>query len=571
MGPQTEFAQHLHADKYRSEGETFREAMNRVASELRDSDEHYHTFREMLAEMRFMPGGRIQASMGSSRGVTAFNCFVGATIEDTFCDGDRSIMSCAHRGAVTLRMGGGLGNDFSTLRPRGATIRKLQSTSGGPLSFMPIFDAVGAATKSSGHRRGAQMGVLRVDHPDIEEFIHAKRKEGHLEGFNMSVGVTDAFMEAMLADRDFDLVFEGHTYKTVRARSLWDNIMRSAWDWAEPGVLFLDTINRMNNLWWMETLAATNPCGEQPLPPDGACLLGSFNLVKYLGVATAGPARSEYVFNWEQFKADIAPVVRAMDNVIDRTTYPLYEQEKEAKSKRRMGLGVTGMANAFEAMGMPYGSESFLQMENDVLRCLLVETYRASVELAGEKGPFPAFRKDEYLQSGFIQMHMELFEQEGILDGIREHGIRNSHLTSIAPTGTISWAADNVSSGVEPVIAYKADRVYISPDGPRTVEVEDYGVLFLGVRGKRPTEVTAQEHVNVLTAAAHWVDSAVSKTCNVTGDMPWEDFKGIYLSAWERGAKGCTIYNHDGKRGALITSKDESCQIDPDSGRRECD
>jgi ribonucleoside-diphosphate reductase alpha chain len=572
MGPVTPFAQHIHETKYRSSNESYREAINRVAAALKDDDGHYHVLRDILGSMRFMPGGRIQAAMGSTRAVTPYNCFVGTKIEDTFTDGDRSIMACAARGAITMRMGGGLGNDFSTLRPKGSLIRKLQSTSGGPVSFMPIFDSVGKATSSAGHRRGAQMGVMRVDHPDIEEFIHTKRdwcqvcEKGSLTGFNISVAVTDKFMDAVKHGSQFDLVFEGQTYKTIDARALWEMIMRSAWDWAEPGVLFIDRINTMNNLWYCETIAACNPCGEQPLPPDGACLLGSLNLVKYL-VGSVGRS-----FDWDQFTADIPHVVRAMDNVVDRAIYPLYEQEKEAKSKRRMGLGITGLANALEALGYEYGSEEFLHMEAEILEALMIESYRASVELAKEKGPFPAFDAKQYLQSGFIQSHQELFEDEGIIEGIKQHGIRNSHLLSIAPTGTISVAADNVSSGIEPVFAYEADRTYIGPDNvERTVRVKDYGAEFLGVKGKRSSEVTAQEHVAVLTTAQRWVDSAVSKTCNVTGDMPWEDFKQIYFEAWERGAKGCTVFNADGERMAMLVEVDASCALDHESGRMQCE
>lgn len=561
MGPQNPYSEQLHITKYRSEGEDFREAMNRVASALSDNQEHYHTFREILIDQRFMPAGRIQAAMGSTRSVTPYNCFVSDTIEDTFTDGDRSIMACATRAATTMRMGGGIGYDFSTLRPRGTMIRKLHSYASGPVSFMQIFDAVCRATSSAGHRRGAQMGVLRVDHPDIEEFIHAKRQAGALEGFNVSVAVTDKFMRAVKDKRPFDLKFKGRVFKTIDAAALWENIMRSAWDWAEPGVLFIDTINRMNNLNYCESIAATNPCGEQPLPPNGACLLGSFNLVRYL---------KNDSFNWEQFEADIPHVVRAMDNVVDRAVYPLYEQEKEAQSKRRMGLGVTGLANALEALGEPYGSFGFLVNQDHILKTLALGAYCASIELAKEKGSFPALDRTKYVTSEFLAR--PAFDE--IRERIAEHGIRNSHLTSIAPTGTISMCADNVSSGIEPVFAYAVDRAYIGPDGAQTMRVPDYGKAVLGVEGKRVKDVNAIEHLSVLTCASRWCDSAVSKTCNVTGDMPWEDFQSIYFRAWSGGAKGCTVFNIDGKRAGMMTSADPddaSCRIDGETGRHECE
>ena len=350
-GPQTLAADSLHAMKYRGPGEDFREAMNRVAFGLKDSDRHYHELRQILLYQRFCPGGRIQSAIGSSRSTTAYNCFVSGTIADSFVEGNGSIMSRAHEAAATMRMGGGIGYNFSTLRPRGDLITKLQSQSSGPVSFMHIFDAVCLATSSSGHRRGAQMGILRIDHPDIEEFIRSKQNDTALQGFNISIATTDEFMEAMIAERDFDLRFAGKVYRTLNAAELWEKVMRSTWDYAEPGVVFIDTIDRMNNLWYCETLAATNPCGEQPLPPFGACLLGSFNLVKYLLPKIAPVGSAQYVFDADQLEEDIPAIVRGMDNVIDRTKYPLAEQKAEALAKRRMGLGVMGLANAIEACG----------------------------------------------------------------------------------------------------------------------------------------------------------------------------------------------------------------------------
>ncbi|AGI11243.1 ribonucleotide-diphosphate reductase subunit alpha [Pseudomonas phage LKO4] len=605
-GPQVPYSQELHSQKYRGSGESFREAMNRIAAALKDDDQHFADFRDALLGMRFLPAGRIQSAMGSTRQVTPYNCYVSGTINDSFVDGEGSIMVRAAEAAATMRMGGGIGYDFSTLRPRGDLIRKLQSHSSGPISFMHIFDAICKCVASSGHRRGAQMGVMRVDHPDIEEFIHAKQPgkdvqplwdlvaelpEGaqkqqlvmslqqtlKLTGFNVSVAITDKFMECVASGEPFPLTFEGRTYREVDARALWDAIMRGTWDWAEPGVLFIDAINRMNNLWYCETIAATNPCGEQPLPPYGACLLGSFNLVKYIFKDGAG----RYAFDWDQYREDIPQVVRAMDNVVDRAIYPLPQQKQEAKDKRRMGLGITGLANAAEALGHEYGSPAFLAFEAEVLDTLRDESYLASAHIAKVKGSFPKFDKDKYLQGQFIKTL-----REDVRDAIAKYGIRNSHLTSIAPTGTISLCADNVSSGIEPVFAYSFDRTVIEFSGPRVETVEDYGARVFGVRGKACSRVTVQEHVAALTVAAQRVDSAVSKTCNVPSDISWEDFKNVYVSAWEGGAKGCTTFRLGGKRSGILVVKDDGgepeadapaeepasqCRIDPATGRRECE
>lgn len=567
-GPSTQFSDNLHAEKYRQPGEDFRESQNRVAGKLSDGDAHYHQLREITIAMRFMFAGRIQSAIGSLRRTTAYNCFVSGPIADSYVDGDGSIMQRATEAAATMRLGGGIGYDFSTLRPDGDLIVKLQSHSSGPVRAMEIFDAVGRYTSSSGHRRGAQMGVMRVDHPDILTFVRAKQRGGVLEGFNISVGVTDEFMECLAAKRPFDLRFEGKLYNQVDPVELWDAIMRSTWDWAEPGVLFLDTINRMNNLWYCEHITATNPCAEQPLPPFGACLLGSFNLTKYIVEDLGGRS-----FNYDAFKRDIPPVVRAMDNVVDEAMYPLPQQEHEAKSKRRMGLGVAGLANAGEALGLPYGSAPFLEFEASVLSCLRDGAYSASALLAKEKGPFPLYDAEKYLAGSFVQTL-----PEHVLALIREHGIRNSHLLSIAPTGTISLVMDNVSSSIEPVFSYKQQRGVLYPDGLRQEDIVDYGVTAFGVYGVRSAEVGLDEHLAVLAVAQKYMDSAVSKTCNLDSRTSWDDFKNVYVRAWEMGCKGLTTYNADGKRGAILVSKDEpapadgaACKYDPKTGERSCE
>ena len=580
-GPTIGISEEIHKMKYRSVGETFKEAMTRVADALKDGEEHFEAFRKILYNMAFLPAGRVQSAMGAPRRVTPYNCFVSLTIEDSMT----GIMEAAANAAKTMQLGGGIGYDFSTLRPHGSLIRSLDSKSSGPMSFMGIFDAVCKTIASAGHRRGAQMAVLSVDHPDIETFIRAKNNSTELTQFNMSVGVTDEFMQAVKDDADFDLVFDGQVYRTVSATALWDDILRSTWDWAEPGILFIDRINKKNNLHYCETIAATNPCGEQPLPPNGACLLGSFNLVKYVkqnGIQSGDAA----TFDYEKLKADIPHVVRAMDNVVDRAVYPLPAQEKEAKDKRRMGLGVTGVANAIEALGFPYGSPSFMDTLEEIMRTIRDGCYRASIELAKEKGPFPLY-SHKYLDSGFAETL-----PGDIRNDIGEYGIRNSHLLSVAPTGTISLSADNVSSGIEPVFSHYYDRTIQTFDGPRVERVEDYGVREFGVKGMTADALSVFDHVRVLNLASKYVDSACSKTCNVGDDVTWEQFKDVYMQAYDGGSSGCTTFRASGKRFGILnasTSEDAAietvvepdafvdekeggaCYFDPATGLRTCE
>jgi ribonucleoside-diphosphate reductase alpha chain len=566
----------MHAEKYRSPGETFKAAMTRVASSLSENEDGFKATRDILLSMRFLPGGRIQSAIGSIKATTPYNCYVSGTIEDSFTAGSGSIMARATEAANTMRMGGGIGYDFSSLRPRGTLIKKLQSHSSGPIPFMEIFDAVCRATNSSGARRGAQMGVLRVDHPDIEEFIRAKQNSDKLTGFNISIAVTDEFMTAVEEDKEFVLRWGPIEYRSIWARQLWDLIMRSTYDWAEPGVLFIDRINQMNNLYYCENIAATNPCGEQPLPPYGACLLGSFNLTQYL---TRNGLDAPWQFDYEQLSLDVPYVVRMMDRVVDVARYPLHEQEQEAISKRRMGLGITGAANAIEALGHPYGSKQFLSALATIMRLIRDSAYEASADLAREKEPFPLFKRDAYLAGEFVQTL-----PEEIRDKIAEFGIRNSHLLSIAPTGTISFSADNVSSGIEPVFAHEVERTVVDAQGTRTVILRDYGAEYLGVRGKTTAECSVEDHLNVLVTASRYVDSAVSKTCNVPQELPWEDFKDIYFRAWQAGCKGITTYRKGGKREGILkevqaqdddnsagTPALDACTFDPLTGRKNCE
>lgn len=804
--------------KYRQEGETFSQKCGRVAEALTDNDEHFRMFKGALKQQRFLPGGRVQSAVGSYRQTTAFNCFVMQKVPDSM----EGIMDVAKEAALTMQLGGGVGYDFSGIRPKGSRIKSLGSQASGPVSFMGIFDALCKTIASAGHRRGAQMACLRVDHPDIMEFITAKTNDNNLTQFNISVLVTNKFMEAVIKDEPFDLVFEGRVYDTVRATNLWDSLLRATWDWAEPGVIFIDRVNKMNNLWYLEDISATNPClhpdtlietaegrvriadikeptivytsnpdgslgmarataswvskknasvwkittrngkeikvtpdhrilthergwveakdlklgdrivqlcrarrgaeysgvklttednrayrmehrmiaeavygdlgdsvvhhinndtydnhidnlevmsaeehnrltastthpqdhqvrdsqgmfistgsspkritpmpehlksnmknnysnsvveivqdfevtdvydltvegthnmignfmvvhncGEQPLPPYGACLLGSFNLTRYI---VWDEDSKGFYFNWDQLSYDIYPVVRAMDNVIDETTYPLKEQEDEAKNKRRMGLGITGLGNALGALGIVYGSEEAKDFTRKVLKLIANGTYMASASLAAEKGAFPLFDKDLYLKSEFVKK----LDPE-VQEAIAKFGIRNSHLTSIAPTGTISLTANNISSGLEPVFSLSYTRTIQTSDGPMYETVEDYAYREWGIKCTTADQVSVQQHVDMLTAAQEWVDSACSKTCNVGDKVTWSEFKDVYMRAYQGGAKGCTTFRASGKRfGILNASSSEdvvetkeqtdetvveggACYIDPETGMRSCD
>jgi ribonucleoside-diphosphate reductase alpha chain len=617
-GPSHPVSIDQHIQKYRiNEFEPFKDVCWRLADTLADNPEHRRDIYVTLLHQNFMPAGRVQRAVGAPMRICAHNCFVSGDIKDDSVD----IIQKVSEAFQTMRMGGGIGYNFSTLRWRGAFIKSLRSTASGAVSFMGIYNEACKTVRSAGGRRGAQMGVLRIDHPDVEEFIDAKTaaltddvmkakmllsmKRAELQGtltaclkedvppvhaaelerhentardrlaffdemspfildmvekvsiqnrlsaFNVSVAVTDKFMEAVAADDTFDLVFDGEVVRTTSARKLWEKLMRATWDWAEPGVLFIDRINEMNNLYYCETISATNPCGEQPLPPYGACLLGSFASPKYV-VKHGG----KFYFDYEAFKADIPGIVRMMDNVIDEALYPLPQQEEEAKNKRRMGLGMTGLANAIEALGAPYGTDDYLEHQGKILRTLLNETYRASALLAKEKGAFPLWDKKKFMVGKFI--NSGVFDDD-VLELISLYGLRNSHLTSIAPTGTISLTADNMSSGIEPVFAYMSGRDIINQDGvtKQYVEIPDYGVSYFDHKGRRADELSVFEHVRVFTHAQQFVDSSISKTCNVSGDVDFEDFMRIYVTAWEAGAKGCTTFRIDGKRFGIMKSLDD--------------
>ena len=518
-------------------------------------------FYQAMSGFKYLPAGRILAGAGTTRNVTLFNCFVMGTIPDDM----GGIFDHLKEAALTMQAGGGIGYDFSTLRPKGAPVKGVGADASGPLTFMDVWDAMCRTIMSAGHRRGAMMATMRCDHPDIEAFIDAKRDPGRLRMFNLSVLVTDAFMAAVKANDAWELEFDGVVYKTLSARELWDKIMHATYAYAEPGVIFIDRINRLNNLHYAETISATNPCGEQPLPPYGACLLGSINLARLID----RPFEDDAALDEAALDRTVATAVRMMDNVVDVSRFPLEEQREEALAKRRIGLGVTGLADALIMMKARYGSDRALKITETWMARLRRAAYLASTELAEERGPFPLFDRDAYLSGETVQ---EL--DDDVKQAIRKHGIRNALVTSIAPTGTISLFADNVSSGLEPVFAFSYQRNVLMPDGSRkTEEVADYAArLFRRMKGNGgplpdyfvdAQTLAPADHVRMQAAVQKYVDSSISKTINCPEDMSFEDFKDIYLMAYETGCKGCTTYRPNEVTGAVLELKQE----EPDEPR----
>ena len=518
-------------------------------------------FYAALEDFKFLPAGRIAAGAGTQRKVTLFNCFVMGTVPDDM----GGIFDMLKEAALTMQQGGGIGYDFSTIRPKGALVKGVAADASGPLSFMDVWDSMCRTIMSAGSRRGAMMATLRCDHPDIEDFIAAKSDPARLRMFNVSVLVTDPFMAAVKADGDWDLVFEGQIYKTLSARKLWDQIMQSTYEFAEPGVIFIDRINQANNLSYCETIAATNPCGEQPLPPYGACLLGSINLARLV----EAPFERGAQLSAAALQDLVATAVRMMDNVVDASNFPLEAQALEARNKRRIGLGVTGLADALLMLGLRYGSEAAARQTEDWLHAIARAAYLASVQLAKEKGAFPLFEAGPYLASGAMQGMDEDVRAE-----IATHGIRNALLTSIAPTGTISLYAGNVSSGIEPVFAYAYTRKVLQKDGSRSEEeVVDYAVQMwrdkFGDADLPDYFVNAQtlapkDHVKMQAAAQKWVDSSISKTINCPEDISFEAFKEVYSAAYESGCKGCTTYRPNAVTGSVL-SVSESSETTPET------
>ncbi len=512
-------------------------------------------FMDILEGFRFLPGGRILAGAGTGRRVTLINCFVMGEMDDSI----GGIFDVLKESALTMQAGGGIGVDFSTLRPKGAKVSGIGARASGPVSFMEVWDAMCRTIMSAGARRGAMMGTMACDHPDIEDFISAKREKGRLTNFNLSVLVTDAFMEAVKADASWPLVFGGRTFRTVSARRLWERIMRAAYDHAEPGVIFIDRVNRENNLRWLETIHATNPCGEQPLPPHGACLLGSVNLTRFV----RRPFSEAAALDEAALEETVAVATRLLDNVIDISRYPLRSQAREARAKRRIGLGLTGLADALAMCGLRYGSAEAAQAAGRWMARIERAACLASTELAAEKGAFPLFERGPYLASGHVRAL-----PEDVRARIAAKGIRNALLTSVAPTGTISLLAGNVSSGIEPIFAHEYVRRIRLPDGTRRAEtVTDFAVrLWREMKGRRTPlpdvfvtarELSWKEHLAMQAAVQAHVDSAISKTINLPREISFGEFRGVYEEAFRLGLKGCATYRPNPVTGAVLSAGEE--------------
>jgi ribonucleoside-diphosphate reductase alpha chain len=520
-------------------------------------------FAGALAEFAFLPAGRILAGAGAGRSVTLFNCFVMGRIEDDLS----SIFANVKEAALTMQQGGGIGHDFSTLRPKGAPVRSIGADASGPVSFMDVWDAMCRTIMSAGARRGAMMATLRCDHPDIEAFVDAKADPGRLRNFNLSVLVTDAFIRAVRDGAPWDLVFEGKVWRSVDARSLWDRIMRATYDYAEPGVVFIDRINAENNLAYCETISATNPCGEQPLPPYGACLLGSINLARLVDKPFTPEARLDEA----RLEALAATAVRFLDNAIDVSNYPLDAQRQEAQAKRRIGLGVTGLADALIMCGVRYGTPEAAALARLWMANIERAAYLASAGLAAEKGAFPLYNSEPFIAAPKIRCL-----PEEVRAAVARHGIRNGLLTSIAPTGTISLLAGNVSSGIEPVFDFRYERRVLERDGSIRIEqVEDYAHAVyrekfgpaapLSDAFVTAEELSPSEHLKMQAAVQALVDSSISKTINCPADLGFDAFKNVYLEAYDLGLKGCTTYRPNAVTGAVLS---RSAAAKPSEARR---
>ena len=538
--------------------QTVQDTWHRIAkalSEVETEPKKWETiFYNALTDFKFLPAGRITAGSGTKRNVTLFNCFVMGVIPDSMS----GIFDMLKEAALTMQQGGGIGYDFSTIRPKGSLVKGIAADASGPVSFMDVWDSMCRTIMSAGSRRGAMMATMRCDHPDIEEFIAAKSDSQKLRMFNLSVLVTDAFMEAVKKGEDWKLIYNNKVYSVIKAADLWDQIMRATYNFAEPGVIFIDRINATNNLSYCETITATNPCGEQPLPPYGACLLGSINLAKLV----EQPFDKNAYLDVSQLEDLVSTAVRMMDNVIEVSQFPLEAQKLEAKNKRRIGLGVTGLADALLMVGLRYGSDEAVKKTEKWMKTIALSAYKASINLAEEKGAFPLFDPEKFIVSGkMIQM------DEDVKQAVHKFGIRNALLTSIAPTGTISLYAGNVSSGIEPVFAYSYKRKVLQNDGSHVEEeVVDYAVqLWRDKFGNAPLpdffvsaqNLTPADHVKMQAAAQKWVDSSISKTINCPEDISFDDFKEVYIQAYDTGCKGCTTYRPNEVTGSVLSAASE--------------
>lgn len=567
--------------------QTWRRVAKAIARAEKPSDRaHWEKeFYALLQAFRFLPGGRILAGAGTRFNVTLFNCFVMNIASDSLS----GIFDALHEGALTLQEGGGVGYDFSVLRPRGDVVKKTGLTSSGPVSFMKIWNTTCGILLSTGARRGAMMAVMRCDHPDIIEFITAKSDANELRHFNLSVLVTDDFMNAVKQDAGWELVFPlaisdaktqeyeivtrtvgrdpqpvpCRVYQRIKARDLWQRIIKNAYDFAEPGVLFENTINRMNTLWYREWISATNPCGEIPLPAYGACNLGSINLTQFV----INPFTDKAALDWMAIEKTSVIATRFLDNVIDVSRYPLKAQRQQAKGTRRIGLGVTGLADALVMLGVRYGTQEAFAMAEKVMKLIAHTTWRTSADLAAEKGSFPFYEASLYAEGEFVKS----LPQE-IREKIARQGMRNSHHNTIAPTGTISLLANNVSSGIEPIFSDAYERYVLLPDGQREkFAVMDYALHLWRKEHPAPSlppawmdskSLTPEEHLLMQHAMQPYIDNAISKTINLPEAFPFEQLQGIYSQAYALGLKGCTIYRPNSITGSVLAATDPEQEVE---------
>jgi ribonucleoside-diphosphate reductase alpha chain len=563
-----------HRTSERTIADTWRRVARALAAvEPHNAQDWEERFFSILEDFRFLPGGRIQAGAGTVRNMTLFNCFVMGTIEDSI----PGIFGALEESAVTMQQGGGIGCDFSTLRPRGTRAKGSGNIASGPVSFMQVWDAMCGTILSTGARRGAMMATLRCDHPDIEEFVLAKQRPGQLRRFNVSVQVSDAFVAAVRSDSDWLLVFpaaaldeDGDTVlrewsgetgpvacrvmRRIRARVLWDLILRSTYAYSEPGVLFIDRINKLNNLWYCERISATNPCGEIPLPAYGACDLGSLNLARFV----ASPFTQQTQIDTRALTEATRVAVRLLDNVIDVSRYPLPQQAEKARGSRRIGLGITGLADALVMLGLDYDSERARTTAADVMHVICHSAYRASIALAQEKGYFPHFERDKYLDGSFVRGL-----PQDIRAGIAATGVRNSHLIAIAPTGTISLLAGNVSSGIEPIFAASHTRKVLGEGAPQEFTLTDQALAVWRAANKTATgfpklfmtagDLPIRAHLDMQAVLQPYVDNSISKTINVPAHCLFTDFQRIYDFAYDSGLKGCTTFRPNPVTGAVLS------------------
>ena len=559
--PYADIAQQIWAMKYRYGKEadlpaTFRRVADAVAMAEPEVQrkQQADAFYEVMADLRFLPAGRILAGAGTGRAVTLFNCFVMNKIGDSIPE----IFANINEAAQTLQQGGGIGHDFSTLRPKGAPVLGVGADASGPLSFMDVWDAMCRTIMSAGARRGAMMGTLRCDHPDIEAFIAAKRDPAKLRNFNISVLVTDAFMAALESDGQWPLVFAGQVYKTLRAQELWRQIMQATYDYAEPGVIFIDRINAQNPLSYCEEICCTNPCGEQPLPAYGACLLGSLNLTRFVTSAFSKSTSLDVA----DLRKVTSVAIRFLDNVIDVSNYPLPEQKHEALQKRRLGLGVTGLADALLMCGVRYGSEEATVLVASWMEAIQQAALQASCALAVEKGAFPLFSAEHYLATAYGKSRSAAQREM-----IARSGLRNGLLTSIAPTGTISLLAGNVSSGIEPIFSTSYERRIRDVDGEHSELLQDYAVAVWQSEHENsfpPETVTVNDlhpddHLRMQAAVQPFIDSSISKTINVSEMMDFQSFVSVYEKAYAMGLKGCTTFRPNNITGSILSNVKEAC------------